>query len=105
MPRGSELRALEHLHQQLTQVLERKDWNALPKVDEAIRTCLQLLAQLPSLSDEVLAAKQRLKQLHFQARVDCSEECERLRVLLLKHLESSEGRNAYLQVEMYQGGT
>jgi hypothetical protein len=45
-----------------------------------------------------------LQQLHGQARAACAEECERLRRVLLTHLEYAEGRSAYTRVDMFQGG-
>lgn len=104
MQRASELRALQQLHEQLAAALEQDDWSKVGEVDQVIRSCLQLLAGLPALSDEVVAAKQQLQVLHEQARAACAEECERLHRLLLMHLEYSEGRSAYRHVDLYQGG-
>ncbi|MBF8160338.1 MULTISPECIES: hypothetical protein [Pseudomonadaceae] len=104
MPRASELRALQHLHGQLAEALEQGDWTRIGEIDALIRSCLQLLAGLPTLSDEVREAKRRLQQLHGQARIACAQECERVRQLLLRHLEYAEGRSAYLRVDQFQGG-
>ena len=104
MQRASELRALQQLHAQLAAVLEQGDWTRVGEVDALIRTCLQLLAGLPSLSDEVCEAKAQLQRLHGQARIACAEECERVRRLLLTHMEYAEGRSAYMRVDLYQGG-
>lgn len=105
MPRASERRALEHLHGQLAAALQQGDWTRVREVDALIRNCLQLLAGLPALSDEVAEAKGRLQVLHGQARHACAEECERLRRLLLTHLEYAEGRSAYMRVDQFQGGS
>ena len=104
MQRASEVRALEHLYEQLEQAFEAKDWPRISSIDEQIRSALQLLKQLPLLSDEAVAARQRLQHLHQQVRIGGAEECERLRLLLLRYLEQSEGRSAYMQVDMYQSG-
>lgn len=104
MQRASELRALQQLHGQLAEALEQGDWARIGEIDSVIRSCLQLLAGLPRLSNEVREAKRRLQQLHGQARIACAEECERLRRLLLTHLEYAEGRSAYMRVDLYQGG-
>ena len=104
MLRASELRALQNLHGQLAEALEQGDWTRIGEIDAVIRTCLQLLAGLPSLSVEVREAKAKLQQLHGQARIACAEECERVRRLLLTHLEYAEGRSAYMRVDLYQGG-
>ena len=104
MQRASELRALQQLHGQLDEALQQGDWARLGEIDSLIRTCLQLLAGLPSVSDEVREAREQLRQLHGQARIACAEECERVRRLLLTHLEYAEGRSAYMRVDLYQGG-
>lgn len=104
MPHASEVRALQQLHGQLAEALEQGDWTRIGEIDERIRACLQLLASLPSLSDEAGEVKRRLQRLHGQARIACAEECERLRRLLLTHLEYAEGRSAYMRVDLFQGG-
>ncbi|MBH3340323.1 hypothetical protein I5L51_14510 [Pseudomonas mendocina] len=104
MQRASELRALQQLHAQLTQALEQGDWMRIGEIDSRIRACLQLLAALPSLSDDVREAREQLRQLHGQARNACAEECERVRRQLLTHLEYAEGRSAYMRVDLYQAG-
>lgn len=105
MQRASELRALEQLHQQLDEALRQGDWARIAEIDSVIRACLQLLTGLPSLSAEVRAAKHRLQQLHSQALSACAEECERVRRILLTHLEYAEGRSAYMHVDLFQGGS
>ncbi|AEB56233.1 hypothetical protein [Ectopseudomonas mendocina] len=104
MQRTSELRALQQLHAQLAEALEQGDWTRIGEIDSVIRSCLQLLAGLLSVSDEVLEAKEQLRKLHEQARIACAEECERVRRLLLTHLEYAEGRSAYMRVDLYQAG-
>ncbi|MBM7059140.1 hypothetical protein JQX08_00300 [Pseudomonas sp. UL073] len=96
----AELRAL---HAWLTGVLTQRDWDRLADVDQAIRTQLQRLGGR-ELSAEELKAKRALQQLHEQARNAGADECARLRRLLLTHLEYAEGRSAYMQVDLMQGG-
>ncbi|QNH06557.1 hypothetical protein HNQ27_03585 [Pseudomonas sp. B11D7D] len=104
MQRVGELRALQQLHGQLAEALQQGDWSRIGEIDSVIRSCLQLLLGLPSLSDEVREAKRQLQQLHGQACIACAEECERVRRLLLTHLEYAEGRSAYMRVDLYQDG-
>lgn len=92
------------LHRRLGQALQENDWNGVAKVDRMIRKQLQVMAGRPSLSKEVLQAKERLKQLHAKALRACAEECERLRLQLERHNEYAEGRSAYLWVDLFQGG-
>nr|WP_254621489.1 hypothetical protein [Stutzerimonas stutzeri] len=92
------------LHGQLQAALERNDWTAVAAVDAAIRQCLETLAGRLELDEPTHAAKHRLKQLHGQGLQACAEECERLRQLLLNHLEYAEGRAAYQRIDMFQAG-
>jgi hypothetical protein len=103
VPHASDERRLRALHEQLAAALQSQDWRAVGEVDQAIRQCLEQLpreAQDPS----VQTARQQLKRLHGQALKACAEECERLRLLLVNHLEYAEGRAAYQRIDMYQAG-
>lgn len=110
MPLASDAQRLQQLHAQLDQALQRGDWQAIATVDAAIAQCLRALAEseqpdpatLATLA--TLAARAALKQLHDQARVACAEECERLRQLLVNHLEYAEGLAAYQRVELFHTG-
>mgnify|MGYP001054467148 CR=1 FL=1 len=103
-PAADDRRRLLALHQQLEQALTAKDWGAMARVDQAIRAQLQVLAERPRLDDDVLRAKRRLKQLHIRALQACAEECERLRLRLLNHLQYAEGRLAYQRNELLWSG-
>lgn len=102
MPHVDDRQRLLELYEQLGEALQRKDWNVMGQVDLAIRAQLVAMSSQPGLAADVLLAKKRLKRLHEQASQACAEECERLRRLLLSHLEYAEGRSAYMQVEMFQ---
>lgn len=104
MQRASDAQRLQQLHAQLQQALQRGDWQAIAAVDAAIAECLRALAAREQLDPAALAARAALKQLHDQARVACAEECERLRLLLVNHLEYAEGRAAYQRVELFHTG-
>lgn len=80
------------------------DWNRLARLDLVIAQALQ---QWPSeqMSAAEQTQRQRLKSLHDQARVQCAEECERLRLLLLRHLEYADARSAYGRVDMFKEGS
>jgi hypothetical protein len=84
--------------------LQGNDWTAVASVDGAIRQCLETLAGRLELDKPTLAAKSRLQQLHGEGLQACADECERLRVLLLNHLEHAEGRAAYQRIDMFQAG-
>ncbi|GLK91362.1 hypothetical protein [Pseudomonas turukhanskensis] len=96
MPRVERLRLL---HERLQQVLLARDWLALGEVDAAIREELQRDVP-PSLERQRL--QQQLKELHGRAYQACAGECERVRQLMLSHLEYAEGRSAYERVELLQ---
>ena len=99
MPRvADDCRRLLELYGELERVLRDNNWMALAGVDKAIREQLLALAREPGLSEEASKARQRLKLLHAQAYQACADECERLRRVLLSHLEYAEGRSAYRQV-------
>lgn len=104
MPPEADRLLLLRLHGQLAAALERQDWEGMAGIDLAIRDCLQALAGRDSSSDEVRRARRQLQQLHGQASAACAEECERLRRVLLTHLEYAEGRSAYMRIDMFQGG-
>lgn len=97
-------RRLLVLHRRLEQALAAEDWRAIAEVDKAIRSQLLALKQRPELSAEVRAANRALKELHSRALQRCVAECERLRARLDNHLENSEGRVAYQQVDLLTEG-
>lgn len=104
MPHVDDRQRLLELYERLGAALQRKDWKAMGQVDLAIRAQLVAMASQPGLAADVLLAKKRLKRLHEQASQACAEECERVRRLLLSHLEYAEGRSAYMQVDSFQEG-
>ena len=104
MPLVSDRERLLELHAQLQQALQTGDWNAVAAVDAAVRQCLEGLAGQGELDESTLAAKRLLKQLHGEGLQACADECERLRLLLLNHLEYAEGRAAYQRIDMFQTG-
>ncbi|QGZ29336.1 hypothetical protein [Stutzerimonas stutzeri] len=103
MPLVSDSARLTELHAQLRQALQANDWNAVARVDQAVRECLEALAGR-TLDEPARAAKSRLKKLHGEGVQACADECERLRLLLLNHLEYAEGRAAYQRIDMFQVG-
>ncbi|MEP9319162.1 hypothetical protein ABKS89_18645 [Pseudomonas sp. LABIM340] len=104
MPHVDDRQRLLQLYERLGAALQRKDWKAMGQVDLAIRAQLVAMSSQTGLAADVLLAKKHLKRLHEQASQACAEECERLRRLLLSHLEYAEGRSAYMQVDTYQEG-
>jgi len=102
-PVSNSARLLE-LHAQLQQALQADDWKAVAAVDVLVRDCLEALARQGELDEPTLAAKQLLKRLHGQGLQACADECERLRLVLLNHLEYAEGRAAYQRIDMFQAG-
>lgn len=104
MPPASDRERLLEIHAQLQQALQANDWKAVAAVDASVRECLEALAQRGEFDESTLAAKQLLKQLHSKGLQACADECERLRLLLLNHLEYAEGRAAYQRIDMFQTG-
>ncbi|BAN49936.1 hypothetical protein [Metapseudomonas resinovorans] len=99
-----EIRRVRELHAQLDLALRSQDWDAVSRADLAIRQYLQAQAGRNDLATDVTEARRWLKALHDRAMQACADECERLRRLMLNHLEYAEGRSAYMQVEAYLGG-
>ncbi len=104
MPHASDAEQLLALHARLSEALRRGDWQAVADIDQAIRQCLEGLAEAADLDAAALDARQRLQQLHAQALAACAEECERLHRLLLDHREGAEGRVAYQRIDLLQAG-
>jgi len=100
----SDSERLMALHAQLQQALQAGDGPAVATVDAAIRGCLETLAGRLTLDEPTRAAKNRLKTLHGEGLQACADECERLRLLLVNHLEYAEGRAAYQRIDLLQGG-
>ncbi|CDF83880.1 conserved hypothetical protein [Pseudomonas knackmussii B13] len=98
------VRALREVHARLAEVLALGDWQRLGEIDQLIRALLERLAAGPALDDAALAAKRDLQALHEQARQQGSRELERLRQLLMSHLEYAEGRSAYMHIDRVLAG-
>lgn len=92
---------LLQLHDQLQQALKLHDWDAVAGIDLNVRACLQVMPEQPGA--EMQRAKQQLQQLYGRAIPAYGEACEKLRQLLLAHLEHAEGRTAYMRTDLLQG--
>ncbi|MGF6690053.1 hypothetical protein M2318_000097 [Metapseudomonas resinovorans] len=103
MQPAAEYRQVCELCAQLESALRARDWPAVNRADLAIRQYLQAQAGRGGLAPEIEEVQRSLKALHDCAMHACAEECERLRRLLLNHLEYAEGRSAYMQVDAYLG--
>lgn len=89
------------LYQALQQLLSESAWPKLGELDQRIAQHLKAHPKT-SLSARGLLLRQHLHKLHNQARVACAEECERLRLLLQRHLQYSEAQNAYGRIDLYR---
>lgn len=96
--------ALREVHARLAEVLARGDWQRLGEIDQLIRALLERLAAGPALDAAAQAAKRDLQALHEQARQEGARELERLRQLLMSHLEYAEGRTAYMHIDHVLAG-
>ncbi|WP_323815638.1 hypothetical protein [Cellvibrio sp. NN19] len=97
------LTEMSALGQQLAAALKAQDWDAVGGIDLSIRGCLQTLAQMETVSPELQEVKNQLQQLYQRVIPAYSEACEKLRVLLLNHIDHAEGRSAYMRTELLQG--
>lgn len=92
---------LEQLTEQLQQALKSHDWDAVAAIDLGVRACLQAMPDLASA--ELLAAKQQLHALYGRVLPAYAEACNKLRELLLTHIDYAEGRSAYMRTDLLQG--
>ena len=100
MPSAAE-QELQALCLALQDAIKETQWTELAQLDQAIRACL-IRYPKASLNERGLLLRTHLKRLHDQARVLCAEECERLRLLLQRHLQYSEGQAAYGRIDSYR---
>lgn len=100
MPSAAE-QELTALCRALQEALKEIQWTELAQLDQAVRACLVRYPKA-SLNERGLLLRGHLKHLHDQARLLCAEECERLRLLLQRHLQYSEGHAAYGRIHAYQ---
>ena len=91
------------LGEQLTEALRAKDWERVGQVDLHIRNCLAELATLESPSPELVRVKKQLRELYERVLPAYSDACEKLRQLLVSHVDYAEGRSAYLRTDLLQG--
>lgn len=96
------LQRLTAARKQLAVALEQQDWERIAVIDKSIAECLRKLAEQEPLSPELLNAKRQLQKLHSRAMTACADACEELRQVLQAHREHSEGRTAYLHVDLLQ---
>ncbi len=92
------------LGEQMAAALKAQDWDSVGGIDLRIRECLQeLSAAEETLSPELEKAKQQLHQLYARVLPAYADACEKLRQLLLAHIDYSEARSAYLRTGLMQG--
>ncbi len=91
------------LGEQMAAALKARDWDSVGGIDQRIRECLQELASMESISPEVQAAKQQLQQLYARVLPAYADACEKMRQLLLAHVDYTEARSAYLRTDLLQG--
>jgi hypothetical protein len=91
------------LGEQMAAALKAQDWDSVGGIDQRIRECLQELSAAENLSPELQTAKQQLQQLYARVLPAYAEACEKLRQLLLAHVDYAEARSAYLRTGLLQG--
>ncbi len=91
------------LGEQMAAALKAQDWDSVGGIDQRIRESLRELSAAETLSPELQAAKQQLQQLYARVLPAYAEACEKLRQLLLAHVDYAEARSAYLRTGLLQG--
>lgn len=90
------------LGEQFTEALRAKDWEQVCVIDLHVRECLQEIAALESPSAELQKAKAQLRDLYARVLPAYAEATEKLRQLLISHVDYSEGRSAYMRTDLFQ---
>lgn len=91
------------LQYRLGQLWIERDWVAIGELDGVIRLVLQQLQDRGAMTDEVVHQLAPFRQLHAQVLEAGCAESERLRSILNRHVEHSEGRDAYSLADSDQG--
>ena len=91
------------LGEHLAAALKAQDWDSVGGIDQRIRECLEEIAALDIPSPELQACKKHLQELYSRVLPAYSEACEKLRQLLLSHVDYAEARSAYLRTDLLQG--
>ncbi len=92
------------LGEQMEAALRVQDWDSLGGIDQRIRECLlELAADGEPWTPELEKAKQQLQQLYARVLPAYAEACEKMRQLLLAHIDYAEARSAYLRTGLLQG--
>jgi hypothetical protein len=94
---------LSSLGEQLAGALKAQDWESVGGIDGRIRECLETIAALETVSPELQACKKQLQELYSRVLPAYSEACEKVRQLLLSHVDYAEARSAYLRTDLLQG--
>ena len=94
---------LKALGEQMSLALKARDWDSLSGIDTRIRECLEELNRMEPLSAELQACKQSVQQLYGRAIPAYAEACEKIRQVLLTHVDYAEARSAYLRTDLLQG--
>lgn len=100
-------RHLQHkliaLGEQLAAAFKAQDWDAIGGIDQRIRECLEEIAGLESPSPELQISKKRVQELYARVIPVYSAACEKIRQLLLAHVDYAEARSAYMRTDLLQG--
>jgi hypothetical protein len=94
---------LVQLARQFTEAFKAENWERVGEVDLRIRHCLQAIAELEAPSAELQQTKAQLRELYARVLPSYADACEKMRQLLVSHVDYSEGRSAYLRTDLLQG--
>ncbi|AXM98878.1 hypothetical protein ACU5P1_09355 [Pseudomonas plecoglossicida] len=91
------------LQSRLGQLWLARDWAAIGELDGVIRLELQQLQGRGAIAGEVVSQLALFRQRYTQVLEAGRVESERLRSVLNRHIEHSEGRTAYFLAGSDQG--
>lgn len=91
------------LSEHLTAALKAQEWDRVRGIDQCIRECLEEMARMEALSPDLQACKKQVQELYARAIPAYADACEKLRLLLLAHVDYAEARSAYLRTDLLLG--
>lgn len=97
------IRELTQLGEALVAELRAQRWDEVAHIDSKVREQLEAIAAMETVSAELEQAKHRLKQLYERVIPAYEAACEKVRLMLINHIDHAEARSAYQRISLLQG--
>jgi hypothetical protein len=102
-PDQEHIRELARLGEALVADLRAQRWDEVANVDSQVREQLDAIAAMENVSAELEQAKRQLKQLYERVIPAYEVACEKVRLMLVNHIDHAEARSAYQRISLLQG--